>query len=181
MFVLVSISLLFFSLQNTAIKNNIRDSLTQLAVQTSDGIVRLHDTSKDSKASPTTNSSILISNLDLKFPVAVSNRNYRIRLISPASIWTQVTSINADGTNITTTNGSLIETTSAAKVVAESLQAPLVTVEYVIPNIAIGVQGFSENGLHDELKYYRINFNGTVTDKIVLGNSTLLIDLRTVS
>lgn len=181
MFVLVSISLLFFSLQNTAIENNIRGSLTQLAVQTSDGIIRLHDTSKDSKVSPTTNSSVLISTLDMNFPVDVGKRNYRIRIISASSIWAQVTSINADGTNITTTSGSLIETTSVAKVIAESLQEPLVKVEYDIPNIGVSIQGFSENGLYDELKYYRINFNGTVTDKIVLGNSTLLIDLRTVS
>lgn len=181
MFALVTVALLFFSLQNRAIENDIRASLTQLAIQTSDSIVRLYDTSKDSKVSPSTNSSVLISTMDLRLPTDVSNRNYRIQIVSANSIWTQVTLVQSDGSNITTTNGSLIETTSAAKVVAETLQDPKVTLEHVIPNIAANIQGFSENGLHDKLKYYRVNFNGTVTDTIVLGDSTLWIDLRTVS
>ncbi len=181
MFVLISVSAMFISLQNAAIEKNIRASLTQLAIQTSDSIVRLYDTSKDSRASPSTNSSVLLSTMDLNFPSDVSNRNYRIELVSANGIWSQIDSINIGGVNITATNGSLIETTFAAKVVAESLQSPLVKVEYVIPNIPVTLQGFSENGMQNNLKYYRVNFNGTITDRIVLGNISSLIDLRVVS
>lgn len=181
MFVLISISAMFISLQNAAIEKNIRTSLTQLAIQTSDSIVKLYDTSKDSRASPSTNSSVQLSAMDLNFPSDVSNRNYRIELVSANGIWSQTGSVNVGGVNITATNGSLIETTFAAKIVAESLQSPLVKVEYVIPNIPVVLQGFSENGMQNNLKYYRINFNGTVTDRIVLGNSSSLIDLRVVS
>ena len=181
MFILIAVSALVFSLQNSALENSIRASLTQLAIQTSDSIVRLYDTSKDSKFSPTTNSTVLLSVLDLKLPNDVGKRTYSIELISANSIWSQVTSVSADQTNLTATNGSVIETPSYSRIIAKTLQPPLVTIEYVIPNIPVVLQGSSENGFFDELRYYRVNFNGNVTDRIALGNNTLLIDLQVVS
>src|SRR3989304_7209873 len=43
MLIVISISLLFYSLHNSFVESNLRDSLTPLAIQTSDNIVKLSD------------------------------------------------------------------------------------------------------------------------------------------
>jgi hypothetical protein len=109
-------------------------------------------------------------------PSHISRRNYEIFLVSGSQIWVNVINLTVESQNIS----SSIKT-SGAKIVAKTTQDPFVTVEYDIPNIDVGVQGRSANGVDSKLSYYRYNFNGTVYDKIVLGSSDILIDITNVS
>jgi hypothetical protein len=174
--ILISISSLIYSLYSTALKTDIEKGLKQLSMQVADNILKLYANAKNSKAQPQNSSSILISELDLNLPSHISRRNYEIFLVSGSQIWVNVINLTVESQNIS----SSIKT-SGAKIVAKTTQDPFVTVEYDIPNIDVGVQGRSANGVDSKLSYYRYNFNGSVYDKIVLGSSDILIDITNVS
>lgn len=167
--VLVSVTSLFYTFYMNSIKNEIRESLTHLAVQTSDAIVTVYNDAKNTKYTPSNYTSILVKDVDMKYPSAVSNRNYEISLVGASQIWMSLETITIGGQNV-----SILPKTSGIKVVAKTTQDPKITVDYDVQNVDVGVMGTSKNGIDTTLKYYRYNINGTTYDLIVLGGSEIL-------
>lgn len=175
-FVMASIIALVYSFYSTALRIEIREELKQLAVQTGDQIVKLYEIAKLSKATPSNYSSVLISEIDLKLPTDVSKRNYQLLLVSASPVWSSISTFYVNSKNAT-----VIEETSGAKIIVQTIQSPIITVEQDIPNIDVAVMGVSKNGKDSKLRYYRYNINGNIYDTIVLGNSTMLITISSVS
>ena len=175
-FVIASIIALVYSFYSTALRIEIREELKQLAVQTGDQIVKLYEIAKLSKATPSNYSSVLISEIDLKLPTDVSKRNYQLLLVSASPVWSSISTFYVNSKNAT-----VIEETSGAKIIVQTIQSPIITVEQDIPNIDVAVMGVSKNGKDSKLRYYRYNINGNIYDTIVLGNSTMLITISSVS
>ncbi|MDI6798501.1 MAG: hypothetical protein QMD12_00680 [Candidatus Aenigmarchaeota archaeon] len=171
--VVVSVIAILFTLHAGFLRNEIRQGLRQIATQTSDSIVKLFETAKNSKTMPSNYSSVLISEVDLNLPARVSNRNYEIFLVASSPIWQTVENLTVDGQSIST-----IEINPGVKIIARTTQEPIESIEHDILNIGIGVQGRSENG--GKLRYYRYNINGTIHDKIILGEADILIDIESV-
>ena len=175
-FVIASIIALVYSFYSTALRIEIREELKQLAVQTGDQIVKLYEIAKLSKATPSNYSSVLISEIDLKLPTDVSKRNYQLLLVSASPVWSSISTFYVNSKNAT-----VIEETGGAKIIVQTIQSPIITVEQDIPNIDVAVMGVSKNGKDSKLRYYRYNINGNIYDTIVLGNSTMLITISSVS
>lgn len=174
--VLMSVTALVYVFYKTSVKNEAQQSLKQIAVLTSDSIVKLYETSRNSKSQPTTYSSILISQIDLQYPSAVTKKNYEIFLATSNPVWTTVSDLTVGGQLVNTT-----VKTSGAKVIAQTTQDPVVSVEYDIPNVDVVVEGRSENGQYATLSYYRSNINGAVYDVIVLGKADILGVITNIS
>jgi len=174
--VVVSIIAILFYFYDISLRNEIRQGLKQIAVQISDSIVRLFEVAKASKAVPSNYSSVLISQISLNLPASISNRNYEIVLIAANPIWQTIQNFTIDSQNV-----SFVEITSGAKIIAKTTQDPIESIEYDVPNINVGLQGKSENGRNSKLSYYRYNINGTVYDKIVLGEADILINIENIS
>lgn len=174
--ILISVTAMIYSFYSTTIRTDAEKGLRELSIQTAENILKLYKSAKDSKAQPPNSSSVLISEIDLSLPSQVSRRNYEIFLVSTNPIWTNIINFTIDNQNV-----SSAMKTSGAKIVAKTTQDPFVTVEYDIPNIDVGVQGRSQNGVGSKLRYYRYNFNDTVYDKIVLGSSDILVDITSIS
>jgi len=173
--VLVSVSSIFYTFYTNSMKVEIRETLTQLAVQTSGSIVTIYNDAKSTKYSPANYTSIMIKEVDMKFPTSVSNRNYEISLVSPSQLWASLAAVTIGGKNV-----SVVPQTSGAKVVAKTTQDPKITVEYDIPNLDLDVMGTSKNGIDTSLKYYRYNINGTTYDIIVLSEAGILAKITGV-
>jgi hypothetical protein len=173
---LAIVSLMINTFYTNALKGEIKDSLKQLAIQIGDNVVKVYETAKLSNAQPSNNTNILLNELKLSLPDAVSKRNYRIRFISTTPIWVSIKNITVGGLNATWTIKP-----SGATIQAETTEDPKVSVEHYLPNVDVGVQGQCENGQNSVLKYYRFNINGTVKDKIVLGEASAIIDITSIS
>jgi len=173
--VLVSVSSLFYSFYMNSIKADIRESLNQLAVQTSDSIITIHNDAKNTNYSPSNYTSIMIKEVDMNYPSSVSNRNYEISLVASSQLWLSINAVTIGGKNVTA-----IPKTSGAKVVAMTTQDPKITVEYDVPNVDVGVIGTCKNGVNPTLKYYRYNINGTNYDLIVLSEAGILAQITGV-
>jgi hypothetical protein len=167
--VLVSVSSLFYTFYINSLKNEVREALTQLAVQTSDSIVTIYNDAKSTKYTPSNYTTILIREVDMKYPSAISNRNYEIFLVSASQVWASINILPIGGKNIT-----MVPKTSGIKVIAKTTQDPKITVEYNVPNVDVGVMGTCKNGINSNLKYYRYNINGTTYDIIVLSEAGIL-------
>jgi hypothetical protein len=170
------VSLTIYTFYINVLKAEIRDSLRQLAIQIGDNVVKVYETSKLSNAQPSNNTDILLNELKLSLPSSVSNRNYRIKFITPSLIWVSIENITVAGLNTTWTlkpSGAIIQ--------AETTQDPKVSVDHYLPNIDVDVQGQCENGQNSVLRYYRFNINNTVKDKIVLGEANIIIDITSIS
>lgn len=174
--VIVSISGVVFTFYTISLRTEITENLKQLIIQTSDNINRIYDAAHDSKVQPSNYTSVLLKEIDLKLPADVSRRSYEIILVSANPVWTSLGTITIDGETITPTVN-----TSGAKIIARTTEDPKISLQYDIPNIDVFVQGKSENGIDDTLKYYRYNINGTVYDRIVLGKSDILVTITQIS
>jgi len=166
-------SFLIYSYYNQVLNLNIQASLKQLAVQTTIGIIKLYDLSKKTDVIPENSSSIVISEMDLDYPNKVSGKNFEVELISSPGIWVLIINMTIDG------NTGIInkETTSGAKIIVKTTQRPLVSYEYDIPNIPVVLQGKFKPGDSDVLKLIRYNYNGSIVDNIVLGDSDIIIGI----
>ena len=173
--VLVSVSSLFYSFYMNSIKADIRESLNQLAVQTSDAIITIYNDAKNTNYSPNNYTSIMIKEVDMNYPSSVSNRNYEISLVTSSQLWVYVKTVTIGGKNVT-----VIPKTSGTKVVARTIQDPKITVEYDVPNVDVGVMGACRNGVNPTLKYYRYNINGVNYDLIVLSEAGILAKITGV-
>jgi len=175
-FVIAAIIALVYSFYYASIRSEIQEELKQMAVQAADNVVKLYETAQSSEAVPSNYTSVMISEVDLRLPDSVSKRNYQMLLASSNTLWSSISSFEIGGQNATG-----IEETGGAKIVVQTLQSPIITVEQDIPNIDIAVMGKSENGQDSKLRYYRHNVNGTIYDTIVLGNSTMLVAMTSTS
>jgi hypothetical protein len=170
--ILTSVTMLMYVFYNNILKTEIEQSLRQLAIQTSDSIVRIYERVKDVSAQPTNYTALLLHESDLNLPTAVSNKNYEIILVTANPIWSSIRNITVGNTSITP-----ILKTPGAKVIAQTTEDPVVSVEIDIPNINIVVEGRSENGNGGKLKYYRHNINGTIYDIITLGEPGIIVSI----
>ena len=171
--ILISISLLIFTLYDQAVKTDIQKSMDGIAQQTADRILKLYEVGKNSRIQPA-NSSVLIAYDELRLPASVSNRNYEIILVTGNPVWSDIL-------NVTINNASAINSivASTAKVVVRTLNDPIISVEQNIPNIEAIVQGRGTR-TNDKLSYYRYNVNGTTYDKIILGDAGIFVDIKVI-
>lgn len=174
--ILAAISATAYNLYLLQLGNEIQNNLKQLGVEISNNILKLYDTGKSSRYLPGANESSKIGEIDLKLPSQVSGRNYEVILVEANPVWTQISNITISGQ----TPPSSI-TLSGAKIILRTTQTPKITVEQDVPNIDAFIQGRSENGLNSKLTFYRYSMNGTVKNKIVLGDYNIIIDITSVS
>ncbi len=171
-----SITFLIYGFYSNAIENEAKEQLTQMAVQVSENIVKLHQTSKVSTSNPKNYSAVFLGDIDLNLPSDAAKRNYEILLVSGSTLWSQVEVLTIDGQNV-----SFVGNVSSAKVVGRTTQDPEVTIEIEVPNIDAILQGKITNGADAKLSYYRFNVNNTVYDKIILGKVDVLSVVESVS
>jgi len=169
-------TILIYGYYNHELKTNIEVSLKQIAAQTSDSILDLYNRAKESDANPKNSSSVILSSIDLKYPNQISGKNFEVELISSPGIWNQITNITVNSDNATIVK----ETSSGAKIIVKTKQRPVVSYEYNVPNVPIRLQGKYASGGNDTLSLVRYNYNGTVEDVIVLGNSTIIIGITSI-
>ena len=167
---LASVSMIFYTFYTNTIREQVKSSLRQIAVQTSDVVNRVYETAKNVKSSPTNSSSTLLYKIDFSLPNQVAKKNYEVILVSSTPLFSTVTNISVDGKPLVSSVSS-----SGAKVIARTLQDPLETVELDIPNLDVQVQGRILNGVNSSLRYYRYNLNGTIVDSVVIGSYELLV------
>jgi len=167
--ILIGATLIIFNLYDRSIRADIEKSLDQIAAQTSDRILKLYEVGKDSRIQPTS-TSVLIVQDELRLPDAISNRKYEVVLITGNPIFSNIV-------NITINNRSVISVikSSSAKVMARTVDDPIITVTRDLPNIEAFVQGIGDP-TDNKLSYYRYPLNGTTFDRIILGSSEILID-----
>jgi hypothetical protein len=151
--------------------------LKEISAQTSDSILYLYNQAKESDASPKNSSSVILSSIDLKYPNQISGKNFEVELISSPGIWNQITNITINNANATI----LKETSSGAKIIAKTKQDPIISYEYDVPNVPIRLQGKYTPGGNDTLSLVRYNYNGTVEDVIILGNSSVIIGITSIN
>jgi hypothetical protein len=153
--------------------SNMQAGLKQVTIQTMSGINYLYDESKKSNAAPTNSSSVVISDITLNYPEKISGRNFEVELISSPGIWNVITNL-VIGDTIATINK---ETESGSKIIAKTTQKPLITYEYDAPNIPVKLQGKFKSGVNDTLRVVRYNYNGTIENIIILGESNIIIGI----
>lgn len=165
-----------YSYYNSMLRRNIDVSLKQIAVDTSAQIIRLYDASKSSNSRPVNGTRLVISEVDLNYVSKISGKNYEVQLVTSPGIWTQIKSLKID--NITV--ASKDEKISGSKVIVKTTQSPVVAYDFQIPNIPIPIQGVFRSGENSTLRFVRFNYNGTVNDTIILGESNVIIGLTKV-
>jgi hypothetical protein len=72
-------------------------------------------------------------------------------------------------------------TAQVGRIIAETTQDPIVSVEYDVPSIDADLQGRTLDPQNATMRYYRYNPNGTITDVIVLGESSLIGQITALS
>jgi len=175
--VLIFLTTLIYSYYEQVLRTNIQTGLKQIAAQTADNILYLYDEAKGSDASPVNSSSVVLSTIDLNYPDQVVDRNFEVELVSSPGIWSMITNLTIKGTNATI----MKESVSGAKVIAKTTQRPIVDYEYDVPNVPIKLQGKFSSGDNDILRLIRYNYNGTLKDVIILGNSTIIIGITSIN
>ncbi|MDI6825715.1 MAG: hypothetical protein QMD36_00775 [Candidatus Aenigmarchaeota archaeon] len=172
--ILIFLSTLIYNYYDEIIQNTIKAELKQICIQTANSIIQLHNLAKEFDAYPETNSSIIISSIDLDYPNKVGGKNFEVELLSSPGIWNLVTNITIEGKNVTIVK----ETSSSSKIVAKTTQKPIVVYEYDIPNIPIVLQGKFRSGESDTLRLVRYNYN---EDRIILGESEIIVGITSIS
>jgi len=175
--ILTFFTTLIYSYYNKVLKTNIQVSLKQIAAQTADSIIYLYDQAKESDASPANSSSITLSDIDLNYPNQVGNRNFEVELVTSPGIWSVVTNISIGGVNATVRK----ESTSGAKIIAKTIQRPIVSYEYDVANVPIKLQGKYRSGGNDTLRLVRYNYNSSLEDIIIIGNSSIIIGITSIN
>ena len=177
-FIILSVfSILIFGYYDQVLKSDITSGLKQVAIQTVSGIIELYGLAEEYETIPGNSSSIVISSIDLNYPYEVSGRNFEVELISSPGIWSMVTNMTNNGESV----GIRKETTSGSKIIVKTTQRPYVSYEYEVPNIPVVLQGRFRSGENDTLKLVRYNFNGTVEDRILLGESDIIVGIMSAN
>jgi len=174
--ILILFSSLIYSFYDQVQKTSITASLKQVSIQTADEIIKLYNLGKEFKANPTNSTTIIISNISLNYPQKISDKNYEIELSSSPGIWNSIINFTVNGENATIVK----ETESSSKIIARTTQRPFVTYEYDLPNLPIMLQGKFRSGDNDILKHVRYNYNGTIEDRIILGESDIIVGIISI-
>jgi len=174
--VVTAVVLLVNAFYSIIIQDEIRRELTQVAAQTSSKITEIYSISKVSKASPANSTAVLLAESELNLPSQVVSRNYKVTLLSATQVTSILINLTVSGQNTTSASES-----QTGKVVAETTEDPIISVEYDVPSIDVDIQGRSENPSNTTLRYYRYNPNGTITDAILIGGYTLVGQVTVVS
>jgi len=168
---------LIYGYYNHIIRTNIQVGLKQIATQTADNILYLYDQGKGLDAAPVNSTSITLSSVDLNYPIQVVDRNFEVELVSTPEIWNVITNFTIGGVNATIRK----ESTSGAKIITKTTQKPILSYEHAVPNVPIILQGKYRSGGNDTLMLVRYNYNGTLEDVIILGNSSIIIGITSIN
>lgn len=174
--ILILFSSLIYSFYDQVLKNSITANLKQISIQTADEIIKLYNLGKEFKTNPANSKSIVISNITLDYPEKVGDKSYEVELLSSPGIWNSVTNFTVDGRNATI----IKETESSSKIIVKTTQRPFITYEYDLPNMPIILQGKFRSGEKDNLKLVRYNYNGTIEDRIILGESDIIVGITSI-
>lgn len=174
--VLVAVSAIIYAFYRNALAQDMTKSLNEVTLQMSDSILKIYQQGKQSTASPLNSTSVLIATVNMNLPTKISNRNYEVDLIPINPLYASIVNVSIGGINLT-----YVIKTDGAKIIARSTDDPKITVSKDLPNVAVNIQGSAINGLNATLQYYRYNFNGTVYDKILLGNPGIIVDINQIS
>lgn len=174
--ILIFFSTLIYNYYDDILENTIKAELKQISIQTANSIVQLNNEAKESKAIPKESSSITISSIDLNYPNKVEGKNFEVELLSSPGIWNSITNITIEGKNVTIVK----ETESSSKIVAKTTQKPIIVYEHDIPNVPIVLQGKFNSGENDTLKIIRYNYNGVVEDRVILGESEIIVGITSI-
>ncbi|TAL48024.1 hypothetical protein EPN87_01600 [archaeon] len=169
-----AVTLVAYSFYDTAVKTAIKGELRQIAVQTSESVVKIYEIGKNSQTNPPINSTMQIATLSIPLPRQLAGKNYKITLIPSGSLWATVSNITMNQIPV-----SYVGITTS-KVVTETTQEPLLSSSQDMPNIDVAIEG-SSLVTNSTLTYYRYNINGNITDAIILGTSNIFIQLTGVS
>jgi hypothetical protein len=164
-------SVLIYSYYDNTVRSNIETAFKQLATQTTGEIIKTYIVWSKSEASPENASLIILSNVSLSYPDKIAGRSYEVQLISSPGIWNVIQNLTISGQEATVKK----EVNSGSKILLKTTQRPFVTYEYDIPNIPITLQGSFKSGMNDMLRYVRYNYNGTINDRIMLGEDNIII------
>jgi len=158
------------------IEDEIKRELTQISAQTSSKVTEIYSIAKASRSSPGNQSSVLLAETRLNLPDRVALREYRVVLLSASQVASLLSNVTINGQNVSTDS-----TSQVGRIVAQTTQDPIVTVEYDVPSIDVDLQGRTTDPRNATMRYYRYNPNGTVVDAIVLGDSTLIGQIASLS
>lgn len=174
--VLLAVSAIIYTFYRNALTQDATKSLNQVALQVSDSILKIYQQGKQSTASPPNASVVLIASVDLNLPTKISGKNYEIDLIPINPLFSSVI-------NFTVNNKNILYTIQpgGAKIIVKTTEDPIIMITKDLPNIDVNFQGTTKDGLNATLNYYRYNYNGTVYDKILLGNQPFIIDITRIS
>lgn len=174
--ILVVVAALAYSFYRNALTQDVTKSLNEVTLQISDAILKVYQQGKQSTASPTSGTSVLLATVNLNLPAKISSRNYEIDFVPINPLYASLTNVSIGGLN-----ESYILKTDGAKIVARTTDDPIITVTKDLPNVDINIQGNAVDGINASLQYYRYNSGGTVYDKITLGNQQIIIDISHIS
>jgi len=170
-------SSLIYDYYNQIMKSNIESGLKQICIQTFIGIVNLYNQGMKNDFIPENSSSVVISQISLNYPDSVSGKNFEVYLMSSSGIWNTVKNVTIDGKTVNIKQ----EINSGAKIIAKTIEKPYVSYEYDLPNIPIILQGKFRSGDNDTLSLVRYNDNGTIEDRVILGNSDILVGIKSIN
>lgn len=156
---LLIISAMVWSVYDSIIKEEIRKDLSKISQTAAGEIVKLYSL-KDSPAAPAPNTSILLGESSLSLQQKAGGRQYTIELAQSSQIAI---------TNITEGNS-----TKYAAQISAFTTSPQVQVNYTLYNLGARVQGFGFGDKPMVLKYFRLNSNGTIEDRIVLNDALII-------
>ena len=148
--VISSITLIFFNIQKNITENQIKKDFVQLSNIISSKITLIYNSAEFSKYSKFSNNSIKLSEIKLNLPEKIGNRNYKI---------------------------SLSKNNLQTMIIIETVEDPIISIEYYIPNIDINIQGDTFNPHNTKLKYIRYNENNNT---IILEESKILNEMGVI-
>lgn len=174
--VLTAVSLTFYTFYQNFITREVTEGLRQVGDTVSQNLLQLYEAGKASESSPKNNSIVLLFESNLKLPQQVGRRNYEVRLVTGNGIFSVISNVTIGDVVVTP-----IVSTSSPKILVKTTQDPIVEVEKDLPNIDLILIGKYESGVESKLKYYRANINNTITNFIILGQSSILVNITAVS
>ena len=175
--ILILFTSLIYSFYDQVQKTSITASLKQVSIQTTGSIVQFYNLGKEFNTNPANSTSIIISNISLNYPEKIGDKNYEVELLSSPGIWNSITNFTIDSRNVTV----IKETKSSSKIIARTTQRPFITYEQDLPNIPIILQGKFRSGENDILILVRYNYNGTIEDRIILGQSDIIVGITSIT
>jgi len=175
--ILIFLSTLVYRYYDDILKNTIKAELKQICIQTTNNIIKLHNLAKEFDAIPKNSTSTIISSIDLNYPNKVEGKNFEVELLASPGIWNSITNITIEGKEVIIVK----ETGSYSKIIAKTTQKPIIVYEYDVPNVPIVLQGKFRSGENDILKLLRYNYNGVIEDRIILGESELIVGITKIS